>query len=130
MSDTEPDSVQLMSQRSKKASALTKSGRFESWCKDAFEQMDLDKSGKIEAGELYAAVLLLYNQVNTKLPARTRSHTYTHTLLYPSGSFGHTSDFSLLSMLAGGDKSTLHARSGRTVCSVLISPTIADRARA
>ena len=83
--------------RSKKVAALTKSGRFEAWCKEAFEKMDLDKSGKIEAGELFAAVLLLYNQVNSKLPAR-KEYVLSRTHHTPRFASSDSSDSPMLSV--------------------------------
>merc|ERR1719397_277821 len=39
-------------------------------CKKAFNETDLDNSRTITEGELYVAVLLLYNNINVKIPGR------------------------------------------------------------
>ncbi len=40
------------------------SARFKNICNDVFDQCDIDKSGTIEAAELFAAILLLNHSLN------------------------------------------------------------------
>jgi len=43
---------------------------FKDICKKAFKETDLDGNKRISEGELYVAVLLLYNHINVKIPGR------------------------------------------------------------
>jgi len=46
---------------------------FKDICKKAFKETDLDGSKSISEGELYVAVLLLYNHINVKIPGRNHA---------------------------------------------------------
>ena len=50
---------------SKSLNSFTSSPRFLKLCSDAFESCDLDKSGTIDSGELFAAILLLNHHLNS-----------------------------------------------------------------
>ena len=52
----------------RRANKFTKSARFQQWCTDAFEAMDLDESGALDKTEVYCGILKLYTQIIAYIP--------------------------------------------------------------